>query len=221
MKTAVRLGISAFTLVLAASSFASAQGVRWGRATQPRSGACFYQDTNFRGEYFCVRQGDGVTQIPSGMNDRISSVRVLGNADVTVFRDERYRGDSARFYTDVRNLKSEGWNDRISSIRVSSASWGPSRPPVWGRGNQQMPREGACFYSESNFRGQHFCVPRGGSFPQLPSGFGDRISSIRVQRARVMIFRDRDYSGNSRRLNGNESNLRGAWNDTVSSLRVF
>ena len=219
MRTSARVGTVIGVLAAASGAIVDAQ-IRWGRATQPREGACFYQDAGFRGEYFCVRQGDRINRIPAGMNDRISSVRVLGDADVTVFRDERFRGESARFYTDVRNLKSEGWNDRISSVRVGRGSaWGSSQPPVWG--NQQIPREGACFYAERNFRGQSFCVPRGGSFPQLPGGFGDRISSIRVQRARVMIFRDRDYGGNTRRVTSNEPNLRGAWNDTVSSLRVF
>jgi hypothetical protein len=218
MRTSGKVAVIVATLVLAAGAAVSAQ-VRWGRGNQPRAGACFYQDANFRGEYFCVRQGETVNSIPGGMNDRISSIRILGNADVMVFRDERFRGGSARFYTDVRNLKAEGWNDRISSVRVTGSSWGPSRPPEWG--NDQMPREGACFYAESNFRGRHFCVRRGGSFPALPSGFGDRISSIRMQRAAVMIFRDRDYGGRSRRLGSSEGNLRGAWNDTISSLRVF
>jgi hypothetical protein len=52
------------------------------------------------------------------MNDQISSIRVFGDAEVTVFQDRRFEGRSTRFSGDVRNLKDEGWNDRLSSLRV-------------------------------------------------------------------------------------------------------
>ena len=178
------------------------------------------------------------------MGDKISSVRVLGSSEVTVFRDAGMRGRSGRFIDDVRNLKAEGWNDQISSLDVTSGrdysgfggygngrgrargrvdrgrgGWG-DRTPVWGR-NQAMPREGACFYEDANFRGQYFCVPRGATFTALPRGFNDRISSVRVFGAEVRIFQDRDFRGRSRQLRGDTPNLRGDWKDDVSSIRVF
>src|SRR3954469_11553151 len=96
------------TLVLAQP--ASAQP-RWGRERLPNQGACFYEDSNFRGRYFCVRDGDQLRSLPSGMADRISSVRMLGATEVTVFRDSDMRGRSTRFANDVRDLKRAGWND--------------------------------------------------------------------------------------------------------------
>jgi peptidase inhibitor family I36 len=234
------------------SHSASAQP-RWGRERVPNQGACFYEDANFRGDYFCVRQGDRLPSLPSGMADKISSVRVLGSAEVTVFRDSGMRGRSARFIDDVRNLKGEGWNDQISSIDVTSGRdytgfggwggngngngngngrargrnrnadngrWGTDRTPVWGR-NERMPSEGACFYEDSNFRGQYFCVPRGATFTSLPRGFNDRISSVRVFGADVRIFQDRDFRGHSREISRDLPNLRGDWKDDVSSIRVF
>ena len=212
---AVRLAV---LFLLFGVSAAQAQ-VRWGQGALPRAGVCFYQDVNFRGEYFCVQRGQAISAIGSGMNNRISSIRVFGNADVIVFREGRFRGPSARFQGDVRNLKSEGWNDAISSVRVGGASWVPGRPPVWG--NPSMPREGACFFRDANFRGQSFCLERGASFPALPPGFNDRISSVRTRRANVMIFSDRDFGGRSRRLSSDVPNLRGSWSDTISSVRVF
>jgi hypothetical protein len=216
-------------LTLAAAS-AQAQP-RWGQGQLPRAGACFYQDSNFRGMYFCVRQGDNLDRVPGGINDKISSIRLIGNIDVVVFRDARFRGQSARFSTDVRNLQREGWNDLISSMRVGNSSWGdrrdrgdrdrgdrPERVPVWG--NDNMPREGACFFSEPEFRGQRFCVPRGGSYSVLPPGFNDRIESIRIERAFVMIFEDKDYDGHNLRLTTSVPNLGRAWSNRLSSLRV-
>jgi hypothetical protein len=228
------------------SHSASAQP-RWGRERVPNQGACFYEDTNFRGDYFCVRQGDRLPSLPSRMADEISSVRVFGSSEVTVFRDSGMRGRSARFIGDVPNLKGEGWNDQISSVDVTSgrnyagfggwgangngrargpngngdySRWGTERTPVWGR-NERMPSEGACFYEDSNFRGQYFCVPRGATFTALPRGFNDRISSVRVFGADVRIFEDRDFRGRSREIRRDLPNLRGEWKDDVSSIRVF
>lgn len=205
--------------LLAAPAVAGAQP-RWGQGLVPRSGACFYQDSNFRGMYFCVQVGENVSQVPRGINDKISSIRIIGNADAIVFRDSRFRGQSARFGTDVRNLQREGWNDLISSIRIGGSSWdGGGRPPSWG--NPVMPGEGACFFSEPNFRGQAFCLPRGASYALLPPGFNDRVSSIRVQRAVVVLFEDRDFDGRSSRLTGSVPSLRGAWNNRLSSVKVY
>ncbi len=194
---------------------------RWGRGDQtPRTGVCFYDDVDFRGQSFCVRQGDALDALPAGMNDRISSIKLFGGAEVIVFKDIRFRGPSARFASDVRDLRGQGWNDAISSARVSTSSWGSDQRPVWG-GNAQMPREGACFYQDVGFRGQNFCVPRGGSFTSLPPGFNDHISSVRVRGANVMIFIDVDFRGRATRLTSDVENLGGMWNDRISSIRVF
>ena len=223
---------------------ASAQP-RWGRERVPNQGACFYEDANFRGNYFCVRQGERLPSLPSGMGDKISSVRVFGSSEVTVFRDANMRGRSARFIDDVRNLKGEGWNDQISSLDVTSGrdysayggnggnrgrargrgdrnpgGWGSDRTPVWGR-NGQNPSEGACFYEDVNFRGQYFCAPRGATYTALPSGFNDRISSIRVFGSEVRIFQDRNFGGRSTEIRSDVPNLRGNWRDKISSIRVF
>jgi peptidase inhibitor family I36 len=101
---------------LAIPSAAMAQ--RWGRPPFPGSGACFFQDSDFRGDYFCVPAGEDVGRVPDEMNDRISSIRVFGRAEVIVFGDIRFRGGSARFDRNIRDLRDERWNDRISSLRV-------------------------------------------------------------------------------------------------------
>jgi hypothetical protein len=196
---------------------------RWGNEPPPRTGACFYSDTNFRGRYFCVDSREDLPELPRGTNDEISSMRVIGNVEVMVFRDVRFRGPEGRFFTDVRDLRREGWNDAISSIRISNRSveWDRGRLPVWGRGG--MPREGACFYRNVNFGGEYFCVPRGASFPMLPPGFEDQISSIRLVRAAgVIVFRDRDFDGRLARVTSDAPDLRrGVWNDRISSFRVY
>jgi hypothetical protein len=227
--------------VLVAAS-ASAQP-RWGRDRQPQAGACFYEDNNFRGRYFCVRPGERLQSLPNSMGDEISSVRVLGSSEVTVFRDSNLRGRSARFIGDVRDLKGEGWNDQISSVDVvdgrdysgygrdddrnrgrnrgaNRGGWRSDRAPVWSR-DQAVPREGACFYEDTNFRGQYFCAPRGATYRALPRGFNDRISSVRVFGGEARIFQNENFRGRSTQIRSDVPNLRGNWKDNVSSIRVF
>jgi hypothetical protein len=91
---------------------------KWGRGSTPRDGVCFYEDAEYRGDYFCVNAGDSISSMPPGMNDRISSIKIFGRAEVTVFKDIRYEGKSTRFGRDVRNLGDEGWNDKVSSLEV-------------------------------------------------------------------------------------------------------
>ena len=230
-KTIVAI-IGLFCLFLAQS--ASAQP-RWGRARMPEAGACFFKDIDFRGEYFCVTHGEQLRSMPSGMGDKISSIRLLGAGEVIVFKDSNMRGRSARFSRDVTDLRRGGWNDQISSIDVIAGGGGYQGDrghgggggvgvgvggPVWGR-NEAMPRAGACFYEDANFHGQYFCVQRGSTYASLPRGFNDRISSVRVFGARVEIFKDRDFHGKSSEFHGDVHNLKGNWKDDVSSIRVF
>ena len=105
--------------LLAQVSTASAQ--RWGREATPRAGVCFYEDINFNGRYFCSPVGSVTEGVPSGMNDRISSVRVFGNAVATVFRDPNLRGQAKVIDYDVADMRGMGFNDRLSSYSVDAA----------------------------------------------------------------------------------------------------
>jgi hypothetical protein len=104
---------------------------------------------------------------------------------------------------------------------------GPGPGPVWGRGPR--PRRGACFYRDLNFSGDYFCMTPGQSFGFLPPGFNDRITSIKIFRAEVVLYNDRDFrgvNGASRRSIGDlrnwrlPSDPRRSWNDRVSSIQV-
>jgi hypothetical protein len=129
----------AITIVAVAGAVAwssPALAQRWGRERTPRAGACFYEDTDYRGDYFCAREGDSVFSLPGDINDRISSIRLFGGVQVVVFSGERLTGRSARFDEDVRSLRGSRWNDRISSFEVRQAAIS-ARPG--GRGFQGDP----------------------------------------------------------------------------------
>ncbi len=119
--------LSASVLLLAMSSAAEAQ--RWGQGPYPREGACFYKDSDFHGEYFCAGAGDTFASVPRDMNDKISSIRVFGRVEVTVYRDVQFSGGSSKFGGSIKNLKDEGWNDRISSLRVRNYANGGGEDP--------------------------------------------------------------------------------------------
>jgi hypothetical protein len=204
------------------AGLASAQPA-WGHERYPNSGACFYENANFEGRYFCIHDGDRVSEMPHGMNDKISSIRLFGNAEVSVWRDHNMSGRAARFLTSQRNLRDTGWNDQISSLEVYPAHHGPE-----GREHERLewghaapPREGACFYEDNNFKGRYFCVPRGGEHAALGGEFNRAIRSIRVfNGARVHIFLDRDFRGRSTEVRHDVADLHGVWRDNIESVSV-
>src|SRR6185436_7790924 len=99
MNRYMAIGILTAGVMLTHASMASAQ--RWGHGATPRAGACFYEDINFGGRYFCSAVGNTMAAVPSGMNDRISSVRLFGNSTVTLYRDANLRGPSKIVSSDV------------------------------------------------------------------------------------------------------------------------
>jgi Peptidase inhibitor family I36/Domain of unknown function (DUF4214) len=104
---------------------ASAQ--RWGRGATPRSGVCFYEDINYGGRYFCSPVGASTSEVSSGNEDEISSIRVFGDASVTVYRDRNFRGQSRVIDANLSDLRSLGFNDRISSYQVDLSRGNSSR----------------------------------------------------------------------------------------------
>jgi hypothetical protein len=116
-----------FTCATLAAAATPAFAQHWGHERTPSEGACFYKDADFHGDYFCVAAGNGLTSIPSGLNDQISSIRMYGRTEVLVYRDRNYDGRSSRFTREVRNLKDENWNDSISSLQVRPSTAVSSR----------------------------------------------------------------------------------------------
>ncbi len=219
MRSVIRVTVLAIAALLVGQSNAAAQ--IWGRPQPPPSGACFYEDINFGGAYFCATTGTQSTQVNYRMNNRISSIRIFGDAEVTVYQEYGFTGRSRTFASDVDDLRRGGWNDRVTSYRVRAASRGPnSWNGRWGR--PTTPSSGACFYEHINFEGEYFCVRSGDRIEMVPDGTNDRISSIRLfGNAELMVFRDRDFEGPRQHFETSARDLReSGWNDTLSSFRV-
>jgi hypothetical protein len=70
--------------------------------------------------------------VPPGTNDPISSVRIFGDAEVTVYGDANFEGPSRTFGSRVPDLRGFGLNDRISSFRTDRRGVGTSG--TWNNG---------------------------------------------------------------------------------------
>lgn len=83
---------------------------------------CFFAEANFSGQSFCMPVGaQEADLVPSGWNDRISSILIEGKALVSVYRDVNYGGSHITFRKSVADLASVrgDWNDEISGFVAS------------------------------------------------------------------------------------------------------
>jgi hypothetical protein len=116
----------------------------------------FFEHANFRGDSITLFPGDTIPNLDgqrfgrgARANDRISSIRIDGDAEVFVFLDSRFLGEAMRLTRDVRDLSQVGvvgraisWNDLISSIRVEEDRRerpGNGRPDYGRPGNHNPP----------------------------------------------------------------------------------
>jgi hypothetical protein len=145
---------------------------RWGRPSVPRDGACFFRDQNYGGEYFCTAADQDIASLPREMNDEITSIRIFGNVQVTLFREGGFRGRSAALQGDVQNVGKD-WNDKISSISVRSVN-GRDRNSA-----RNSDRDG------NRDRGRDGSFERDRDRP----GDGDRNNRLTDQQAEAMVVR--------------------------------
>jgi uncharacterized protein YraI len=107
----VNFGVGGFTFSFGSGGFSL-------RPNPPPGGlVCFYEHFNFQGSSFCARPGEARRSVGSAWNDRISSIRVTGGAEVQVCEHINYGGRCAVVSNSVFQLPPRG-NDMISSFRV-------------------------------------------------------------------------------------------------------
>lgn len=92
--------------------------------------ACFFEDSYFNGDYYCLAAGNEQSYVGSAWNDEVSSIKLFGHAQVKAFRHASFGGTSLDITEDIGWLGNYSFNDRISSTVV---------PPV------------VCFYDYSNY----------------------------------------------------------------------
>ncbi|MBN2338069.1 MAG: peptidase inhibitor family I36 protein [Acidobacteria bacterium] len=218
------LTLFVFSLIQVFGPGLPAQSRVWNQGHQPREGVCFYVDADYKGEEFCVEGNDTQRNLEPRYNDRVSSVRLFGGANLTVFEDSNYQGSSQTYSRDVANLRN--WGDRISSFQIRgdrrTSQRSDSRSAVRndGRVRGTESREGVCFYSDTNYQGDEICVEGNESLRQLDTRFKNKISSIRVSRgAQVTVFANQNFSGRSQSFSQDDPNLQN-WSNRIASFQV-
>ena len=140
----------------------------------------------------------------------IAFVALQGSAaaQVTVYSDINFEGNSRTFNGDVANLSDLGFNDAISSIQIP-------------QGEQWQ------FCQDANYGGS--CQTLQGSIADLRNiNWNDRISSIRVfGRATAVLYRDVEFRGESIVVDRDVPDLAQisartfrSWDRQISSLAV-
>ncbi|MEH6532763.1 MAG: peptidase inhibitor family I36 protein, partial [Photobacterium frigidiphilum] len=100
---------------------------------------CFYEDKNFLGQQWCTQQL-GQQNIPSHMNDKVTSIRLYGNAYVKVYEHGNQRGKSTTVMQDTFLFKR--LNDSISSFELL----------------ERTTNDFACLYQDSGYAGTPMCT---------------------------------------------------------------
>ena len=126
----------ASALVLLVTSAAYADEPREWRDGDRERGprVIIFQDADFHGDFQVLYPGDAIDNLSGrtfehgvSMNDRISSIRIEGEADLYVFENAGFRGRAMHVTESIRDLSNRrlpdgggvSWNDRISSLRVA------------------------------------------------------------------------------------------------------
>jgi len=167
--------------------------------------ACFFDGPNFTGANFC-RQVGLYNSLPSISNDRITSVRLHGNAKVRLCVNQ----NMGPFCRDVVN--SEGQlgpflNNQTSSLRVFTGALPPKKQ--------------VCLFDGPNYTGQHLCFGTG-TFT-LPPAAQNRATSVRLfGGGKVRLCKNPTYCiGPANNVTSNKPVLAPLWNNQTSSIRVY
>jgi hypothetical protein len=193
------------------------------RSDRDRDRVCVYQHAGYGGWEHCYGVGEDARDLGNHRNG-ISSVRIFGRAEITLFEHPAFQGNEViidRDISDLRELKR--WNDQTDSLRVAAAGFtGRPRPG-------QRREDRVCVYQHAGYRGNSQCFDAGEDMPSLKDiGWNDGISSIRVfNGTRVAVYENSDYSGERLVVEKDipdltRMNARGGWNwnDQISSLRA-
>jgi Beta/Gamma crystallin len=185
-----------------------------------RDQVCVYEHADYGGWEQCFGVGEALRDL-GNLRNQISSVRILGRAEITLFQHPDFQGRQLTLDNSATNLP-RGWNDEADSLRVDSAEFGDRR-----RGERREDR--VCVYQHVGFAGNSRCFDSGDEVDDLRQiGWNDGISSIRVfGGTRVAVFEDAGFEGQRLIVDRDIADLtqisaggRNNWNDRISSLRV-
>ena len=188
-----------------------------------RDQVCVYENADYGGWEQCYGAGEAVRDL-GNLRNQISSVRIFGRAEITLFEHPGFQGHQVTIGSSVTNLQQlRGWNDETDSLRVDNAGFA-ERPRQGERREDRV-----CVYQHAEYRGNSRCFDAGDEVPDLRQiGWNDGISSIRVfGRTRIAVYEDAGFQGQRLIVEQDIPDLtqvsaggRATWNDRISSVRV-
>ena len=204
--------------------------------------AILYSDTGFQGDTYEIFPGDEIPDLRAvrfqgggKINDRISSIRIMGGLRLVIYADPRFRGDQLMLVDDVPDLRrlkrpSQGtgsWDETITALRADLPREYGRREEDHDHERHDPPRRDrkphgsrgpVCIilYSDPNFQGDSLELAPGAEIPDLRNArfqgghkSNDRISSIRVLGGlHVTVFADPRCRGDQLFLTEDVADLR-------------
>lgn len=222
------LGVIA-VMVLACLAAPAQFGPNWSSATPPENGACFYEKRDFKGEYFCLEVNGGWNELSKTFRHKISSVRVIGKANVKAFSQANFEGKQvliADRTPDLKSVVADGmkWNDKMASVEVIAA------PERVAQRRHVRPTNGVCIYTEREYEGHEMCLDAGATMAKLPPDFDKKIASLRTYgEVDLLLYTKPDFQGTHTTVSTRVRDMRELtkdtegffdWNKRVASLEV-
>lgn len=159
-------------------------------ACDGQNGVYLYEHPNYAGR--CVRLTNSMEDLRIvGFDDQASSLRVIGNWTVSLYRDLSYTGISSTYSADDPDLSNDGIGDnQATSILIHNQGGGTGDPGLACDGS-----EGVYLYEHPQFGGR--CIRFVSDAPDLRVyGFDDQASSLHiVGNWTATLFRDLNGTG--------------------------
>ena len=190
-----------------------------------------YEHCNYQGKAVTLPIGnyDYNTMLNRGVkNDDVSSVKLSGDAKVTLYQDAGYRGRSVTTDLNISCLVDKQFNDQLSSLIVSAEPKTIYSPPPTRPTTPQpssSPRGSVTLYQHCNYQGKAVTLSAGSYDYNTMVRRGiknDDVSSVKVSGgAKATLYQDAGYRGRSVTVDRNISCLVDKqFNDQLSSLKV-
>ncbi len=206
--------LASWPMALAAVAFFMTASTASG---QYRGGVTVFTDPEFGGESASFRE-DAPDLVSFDLNDKISSIRVSPGESWEVCQDVKYANRCQIVTRTIPNLRSIGWDDRISSMRrLGGGRFGRGRPPVSPEPDNQR---GIMVFADRNFRGES--VSFRDDAPDLVAyELNDKISSVRIPPGESWeVCQDVGFINRCQIITRSISDLRSiGWDDRISSIR--
>ena len=188
-----------------------------------QSQVTMYEHPNYSGKAIAFEEGS-ISRLRNTDvgNDRISSIRVPAGYVVLLYEDDYFNGRSWTYSKSVSKLP-DGVNDKASSIVVKKSGgsgWGGSGGSG-GSGGWGWSGSSVKLYEECYYKGRSIDLKEG-SYASMPSGFNNRLSSLRVPAGyEVMLYNSTNFQGKYTRLQSDEWCIPSSWNNATSSMRIY